>query len=87
MPVAGVSSSSIAPAATAPGPTAAPATAMSSGARFSPGTNVSANASRVIVRYRVPASVSNVSSLRLPAGQAATRAVSKWARIRCRHNS
>ena len=60
MPVAGVSSNSMAPAATAPGPAAAPATAISSAPAYAPGTNVSANASSVIVRYRNSASVSNV---------------------------
>src|SRR5579872_1350662 len=57
-PVAGISRSSRAPAATAPGPYAAPAIALSSGERFSPGTNVSANASRVMVLMAVSAEVS-----------------------------
>src|SRR5580693_6942023 len=54
-PVAGISRSSMAPATTAPGPGAAPAIATSSGERFSPGTNVSANASRVMVLIAVSA--------------------------------
>ncbi len=48
-PVASHSSRSRAPAATAPPPVVAPAMALSSEDRFSPGTIVSANASIVIV--------------------------------------
>src|ERR1700730_8854466 len=58
--VARSSRGSMAPATTAPGPGAAPAIATSSGERFSPGTNVSANASRVMVLLAVSAEVSKL---------------------------